>query len=67
MTTDRTTSQEVTNVTGAKLTTSVILFPTVEDVLSVLSRAVAREKRTEQYCYVSPSDAVRNAIFRFTE
>lgn len=63
----RVVSQEVTNVTGAKITTSVITYPTAEDILSVLARAVAREKQTDQYCYVSPSVAVRNAIFRFTE
>ena len=63
----RVVSQEVTNVTGVKLTTSVITYPTSEDVLGVLARAVAREKQTTQYCYVSPSAAVRNSIFRFAE
>ena len=63
----RVVAQEVTNITGTRLTTSVITYPTSEDVLGVLARAVAREKQTEQYCYVSPSDAVRNAIFRFAE
>lgn len=63
----RVVSQEITNITGVRLTTSVITYPTSEDVLGVLARAVAREKQTAQYCYVSPSLAVRNAIFRLAE
>ena len=63
----RTVSQEITNVTGAKLTTTVTTYPTSEDVLGVLARAVAREKQTVQFCYVSPSVAVRNSLFRFAE
>ena len=63
----RVVSQEITNVTGAKITTSVITYPTVEDILSVLAQAVAREKQTDQYCYVSPSVAVRDSLFRFAE
>jgi len=61
----RTTDARVTNVTGAQVTTTVVKYPTVEDVLGVLARAVAREKISGQPCYVAPSEEVRNALFRF--
>jgi len=63
----RVVSEEVTNVTGVRVTTAVVTYPTAEDVLGVLSRAVAREKQTAQYAYVSPSKGVRDSIFRFSE
>lgn len=63
----RIVSREVTNITGARLATSVVTYPTADDVLGVLSRAVAREMQTNDFCYVSPSASVRNALFRFSE
>lgn len=53
------------NATGTRVTTTVVRYPTVEDVLGLLARSVAREKITGGPCYVAPSEEVRNALFRF--
>lgn len=63
----RTVTQEVTHISGDRLTTSAVIYPTVEDVLGLLSRSVAREKITGKVAYVSPGAEVRSALFQFSE
>jgi translation elongation factor EF-Tu-like GTPase len=61
----RTTTATVTNATGIEIQTSIIQYPTVEDVLGVLARSVVREKVAKAASYVAPSVAVQNSLFRF--
>jgi len=60
-------TQEVTHISGERLTTSVVVYPNVEDILGLLARSVAREKTSGKVAYVSPSAPVRAALFLFAE
>lgn len=62
-----TISQEVTHISGARLTTTAVTYPNAEDVLGLLARSVAREKITGKVAYVSPSGPVRTALFQLAE
>ena len=61
----RSTSLDVTNVTGEKIQTTFVRYPTVDDVLGVLARAVAREKARGAVAYTAPSEEARHSLFRF--
>ena len=63
----RTITQEVTHISGERLTTSAVIYPNVEDVLGLLARSVAREKIMGKVSYVSPGAEVRYALFKFSE
>lgn len=63
----RTITQEVTHISGERLTTSAVIYPNVEDVLGLLARSVAREKITGRVAYVSPGAEVRSVLFQLSE
>lgn len=62
-----TITQEVTHISGARLRTTAVVYPNVEDILGLLARSVAREKATGKVAYVSPSSEVRSALFQLSE
>lgn len=63
----RIVAQEVTHIDGSRLTTTAVVYPTVEDVLGLLARSVIREKVSGKVAYVSPSAEVRAHLIQFSE